>query len=116
MLLVEDEASVALLIESMLEDLGCELAGSAAHLAKALDLARQAAADVAVLDINLGGQRVFPVCEVLGQRGIPFVFSSGYGVDGLPPEQREHPVLKKPFSDADLQRALVTALSSQRGK
>ncbi|WP_342641526.1 response regulator [Rhodoligotrophos ferricapiens] len=109
--LVEDEGSVALLIEAMLEDLGCIVVASAAHLSKAQRLAGEIAADLAVLDVNIGGQLVFPVCDILAERGIPFIFSSGYGADGLRPNLRTWPVLKKPFTDADLHAALAAALS-----
>jgi CheY-like chemotaxis protein len=109
-LLVEDEGSVALLIEDMLLELGCEIAGSVAHLADACRMAATAAIDVAVLDVNLDGQPAFPVAKILQSRKIPFVFSTGYGASGLPDEFNRHPVLGKPFKTDDLQSGLLRAV------
>jgi CheY-like chemotaxis protein len=70
-LVVEDEGSVALLIEGMLEDLGCEIAASVATLAKALHAVQTETLDFAVLDVNLAGDQVFPVAEILKGRRLP---------------------------------------------
>lgn len=109
-LVVEDEGAVALLIEDMLEALGCEVVASVARLAKAHDLAGSLDIDLAILDVNLAGERVFPVAETLQARGIPFLFSTGYGASGLPNAFSKHPVLHKPFSERDLQHKIVLAL------
>lgn len=109
-LIVEDEAGVALLIEDMLGELGCEVAAWAALLARASGLARTALVDFAVLDVNLNGQPVFPVADILRERGIPFVFSTGYGANGLPEEYRGQPLVTKPFAKEDLERQLLIAL------
>src|SRR3990170_2051669 len=90
-LVVEDEGPVALLIEDMLLDLGCEIAASAAELDRACNLARTAMIDFAVLDLNLGGESAVPVGHILRERGIPFVFSTGYGTSGLAEEFSSHP-------------------------
>ncbi|WP_274425311.1 response regulator [Chelativorans sp. YIM 93263] len=109
-LVVEDEGSVALLIEDMLQDLGCEIVASVARLAEALKVAATAEVDLAVLDVNLDGQPVFPVAELLRERQIPLVFSTGYGTSGLPREFSSHPVLCKPFSMTELQQTVALAL------
>ncbi len=96
-LVVEDETVVAMLLEQMLEDLGCTVVGMAGHLSVALEQARVTDAQVVILDMNLGGERVDPVAHILVERGLPFVFASGYGEDGLAPEWRGRPVLAKPF-------------------
>jgi DNA-binding response OmpR family regulator len=113
--LVEDEGGIALLIEDMLVDLGCELAGSAARLDRACDMARNATADFAVLDVNLDGQPVFPLARILRERKIPFVFSTGYGATGMPPEFNGAPVLTKPFVLEQLRRAILAALTPPSG-
>lgn len=77
-LLVEDESAIAMLIEEMLEDLGCTVVASVAQLAKALQIAKVLEVDLAILDVNLAGERVFPVAQVLRERHIPFLFSTGY--------------------------------------
>ena len=111
-LLVEDETLVAMLTESMLEDLGCELAGLACGLEEALDLAETERFDLALLDVNLGGRQVFPVADLLAQRGTPFVFTTGYGVSGLREDLRDRPSLAKPFRRDELRDVLVGALET----
>lgn len=112
-LVVEDEAMVAMLIEDMLEDLGCTVVGSIASLAKACDAAATADMDVAMLDMNIAGQKVFPVAEILRERRIPFLFSSGYGEAGLPAEYSASQVVPKPFSQDSLKDKLVRALQGK---
>ncbi|AZF05495.1 response regulator [Pseudomonas sp. R5-89-07] len=109
-LLVEDEGAIAMLIEEMLEDLGCTVVASVAQLAKALDVAHVLDADLAILDVNLAGERVFPVASVLRARNIPFLFSTGYGVSGLPKEFADCPVLHKPFAQSDLTLKIAQTL------
>jgi len=111
-LLVEDEGAIAMLIEEMLEDLGCTVVASVARLAKALQVANVLDVDLAILDVNLAGERVFPVACVLRARNIPFLFSTGYGASGLPREFADCPVLHKPFSETDLR--LKVALTLKR--
>ena len=79
-LVVEDEYLVATLMENMLASAGCVVAGPIPRLAQALDAASSEACDVAVLDVNLAGERVYPVADILAQRNVPFVFVTGYGV------------------------------------
>ena len=110
-LVVEDEGSVAMLIESMLEDLGCQTAASVTTLAKALQAARSETFDFAVLDVNLRGEPSFPVAEVLKERGLPFVFSTGYGRLGLPDAFKAHEVLNKPFSMEELAHSVRSILN-----
>jgi CheY-like chemotaxis protein len=112
-LIVEDEAAVALMIEDMLADLGCEIAASAAQLSKAVELARSLDCDFAILDVNLGGRPVFPVAGILRERKIPFVFSTGYGRAGLPEEFQGEGVLNKPFAIDELGRQIAKALAAK---
>jgi CheY-like chemotaxis protein len=109
-LVVEDEALVAMLIEDMLIDLGYEIAAVAARVEYALQCARDLQVDVALLDLNLSGQRTDEVAGVLAERGVPFVFATGYGAAGVKSEWREVPVLQKPFQIEDLARAITRAL------
>ena len=110
-LVVEDEAIVAMLLEQMLEDLGCTVAGVANQLTAAVALVNDAQADVAILDMNLAGDRVDPVARILAEKSMPFIFASGYGEDGLSAEWRGRPVLPKPFRLEDLRLALIKAIS-----
>jgi CheY-like chemotaxis protein len=111
-LVVEDEGSIALLIEDMLIDLGCQIAASVAQLAQACKIAATVLIDFAVLDINLNGERVFAVAEILQERGIPFLFSTGYGTTGVPAAFERHPVLCKPFTLDNLRQAISKALNA----
>lgn len=105
-LVVEDEMMVAMLIEDMMSDMGCAVIGPAARLDEALDLARAGAFDCAVLDVNVGGQPIFPVADLLREQGKPFAFATGYGDAGLRDADKGTPVLQKPFREGDLARVL----------
>ncbi|HEY0680800.1 MAG TPA: response regulator [Steroidobacter sp.] len=109
-LVVEDEGAIALLIEDMLLDLGCEIAASAPQLDKACALACTLEIDIAVLDLNLDGHSALPVAHLLKDRRIPFLFSTGYGMSGISPEFKSHPVLAKPFALADLRAKMLLTL------
>jgi CheY-like chemotaxis protein len=105
-LVVEDEMMVSMLIEDMLSDLGCVVVGPAARLDEAIDLVGQGGIDCAVLDVNLGGQPIFPLADLLREKGRPFAFATGYGDAGLREVDRGSPVLQKPFREGDLARVL----------
>jgi DNA-binding response OmpR family regulator len=111
-LVIEDEGPVALMIEDMLIELGFEIAASIARIGEAERRAPTIQADLAILDVNLDGHPVFPVARILHERGMPFIFSTGYGGGSLPPEFAHCAVLAKPFALADLQRALRSVLVS----
>jgi len=113
-LVVEDEGAIALLIEEMLDEFGCEVVASVARLATACEVAGSVQVDLAILDVNLAGERVFPVADILRNRQIPFLFSTGYGASGLPAEYAECPVLHKPFSENELQQKMVVTLKEAR--
>ncbi len=75
----------------MLHEFGCEIVGPACDLERAATWARsEEGLDAAILDVNFGGQVVFPVAEILAERGVPILFSTGLGVDGLPEAWRRH--------------------------
>lgn len=103
-LVVEDEALLAMMIEDMLTEAGYEVVGPAPRLEDALELARNAAFDIAILDMNLAGVSSIPVADVLRSRGIPYVFATGYGSRA---ETGDHDVVtvSKPFTIDDLGRA-----------
>jgi CheY-like chemotaxis protein len=103
-LLVEDENLVALLLEDMLAELGHTVVGPVARLDKALEMAQREPFDVAILDVNISGGEVYPIAEALAARGIPFVFSTGYGKKSLPAPYSDRPALQKPFQRHDLQK------------
>jgi CheY-like chemotaxis protein len=110
-LVVEDEALVAMLIEDQLSDLGYEIVGPAATAAQAVALCERERVDTAVLDINLGGgQRSDPVAELLSERDIPFVFVTGYGKHGVAERFKGTAVLQKPFTKDQLEAVLAERL------
>ena len=108
-LVVEDELMIRMLLEGMLTDLGHTVVAQAGGIEEALALARQAEFDVALLDVNLNNEPITPVVEVLVQRGLPFVFASGYGQRGVPEAYRSSPTLQKPFQVDALAQALEAA-------
>jgi CheY-like chemotaxis protein len=105
-LVVEDELLVAMLIEDILHDNGCIVLGPFATLPEALAAAADPAIDIAVLDVNLRGQKVYPVGELLAERGIPFFLLSGYGEDAAPADHPEWKVCAKPFKPEAVTRML----------
>lgn len=109
-LLIEDESMVSMLIEDALVDMGCVVVAQASRLEEGLTKARALAFDAAILDVNLAGERSFGIAEVLRGRGLPFVFATGYGCTSIPEPLRNVPILQKPFSSAELRRALLAAL------
>jgi CheY-like chemotaxis protein len=113
-LVVEDEAAISMLLEDMLDDFGCEIVGPAARLTTALEMAQKDTFVVAILDVNVAGEPIYPVAEAIAQRGLPIVFSTGYGGAGIREPFRDRPVVQKPFSQADLKRTLISAISAAR--
>jgi CheY-like chemotaxis protein len=105
-LLVEDEVLVAMYIEDLLTDLGCEVVALGTSLKLALELVNAKEFEFAVLDINLAGERSFPVAEILRQRKIPFLFVSGYSSAGLLDEYRSEVRLRKPLRTHELAQAI----------
>ncbi|WP_300577761.1 response regulator [Phenylobacterium sp.] len=105
-LVVEDEMMVSMLIEDMLSDLGCKVIGPASRLEEAIALVESSELDCAVLDVNLGGQPIFPLADILREKGAPFAFATGYGDAGLRDVDKGTPVLQKPFRESDLARIL----------
>jgi DNA-binding response OmpR family regulator len=97
----------ALLVEDMLVQLGHEVVAMAMRLGQAQTLAKSAEIDFAILDVNLDGRMSFPVAEVLEERGVPYVFATGYGSAGVEPQFRNRGmVMKKPFDTNDLREAI----------
>lgn len=110
-LVVEDESLVAMLLETMLEDMGCTIIGPAGTIEEALELiAATSALDAALLDVNVAGRVIFPIATALVERDIPFIFSTGFGAGNLPDEWRGRPAIQKPFTEASVREALQSTL------
>ncbi len=106
-LVVEDEMIVAWLLEDMLADFGCVVVGPPARVEQALAVID----DAAVLDLNLNGQKSYPVADALAARGVPFVFSTGYDKGRLLDSYRSFPVLQKPYQRSELGDTLAKLLT-----
>ncbi len=108
-LVVEDEAMIADMVEDMLSQLGAVVIGPAGTLAKGLELARSEVLDAAMLDVNIRSERIDPVVEVLRARAVPFVFATGYG-DAIGAAMAGVDILEKPFTQDKIKNALLNAL------
>lgn len=109
-LVIEDEAIIAMMAEDMLAELGCEVAAIETTLTGALERAGSGDFDVALLDMNLNGDDSGPVAERLRGANRPFVFTTGYGDAGRPAGFEAVPLVCKPYRAADLGAAIARAL------
>lgn len=108
-LIVEDEMTIAMMLEDMIAELGHDVFDVASRLNQAVDLATHGTFDLAILDINLDGHTSAPVAKALAGRNIPFFFATGYGRAGLDPRFAEAYVLSKPFVITQLAEAIAAA-------
>lgn len=115
-LLVEDEAMIAMLVEDVLTDGGAKVIGPAGGVQAALEAISREEIDGALLDVNLGGEQSFEVAEALASRNIPFVFVTGYGGAGVRDRYPQAPTLQKPFLTSDLEDALAGLAGAARGR
>jgi CheY-like chemotaxis protein len=97
---------LGILLEGMLTELGHEVATIATRVSNAMAAVESEKFDIAILDVRLQDESVAPVADALAAKGVPFFFATGYGRTGVPKAYRSRPVLQKPFSKSDLQRAL----------
>lgn len=111
-LLVEDEAMVAMLLEDLLTDMGCKVVAVVGRLDEAIDAAQTLAFDLAILDVNLDGRETYPVADEIAARSLPCIFVTGYGRAGVRESHRRVPVLTKPFREADLRKIVESALAA----
>jgi CheY-like chemotaxis protein len=114
-LVVEDEFLVAMDIELMLQQCGCAVVGPIADLATALRTVQEGGFDLALLDVNVGGQPVTAVADALAARAVPYVFCTGYQIEKLPGLDPMAPRLIKPFQLDDLRAVLLRATAPASG-
>ncbi len=110
-LIVEDETIISFLIEDMALELGAGEICHAAGVAEALAFLAERRPDTAIVDLNLGGELAYPVAERLAALGVPFVFATGYGRQGVSAGWDSHPVLQKPFPVETLAREMREVLA-----
>ncbi len=110
-LVVEDEYLIRMLLEDMLEEIGYDMAAGVGTVAEAREEASKGDFQVAILDVNLDGQEVYPIADILAKRGLPYLFVTGYGERSLPDPHNDRPALQKPFQAEQLKVALADLLA-----
>jgi CheY-like chemotaxis protein len=105
-LVIEDSPVVGPFTVDMLGELGCEVLGPAPNMASARELMEAGGFDGALVDVHIRGERVFPLCEMLETKGVPFVFTSGYADWQMPEKWQERPRLQKPYTLDQIEQAL----------
>jgi len=111
-LLVEDSPVVGPYTADILGELGCEVIGPAPNMAAAREMVENESFDAAVMDVHIRGERVFPLCELLEAKGVPFLLTSGYADWQMPDKWRDRPRLQKPYTLGDLGEALAQIVRS----
>lgn len=91
----------------LLEEIGCQVVGPAPNMAAARELVEAGEFDGALIDIHIRGERVFPLCEMLQAKGLPFVFTSGYADWQMPEKWQDRPRLQKPYTLDQVEEALT---------
>ncbi|WP_298721136.1 response regulator [uncultured Ferrovibrio sp.] len=117
-LILEDEPLVSMLLEGLMEDFGCVVFGPFLRIAPAIEFIRERhqEIDVAILDVNVGGERSFAVADLLHELGVPFVFASGYDEAGIAERWRMWPNLGKLFYEAELKTTLSQVIAADQRK
>jgi CheY-like chemotaxis protein len=108
-LVVDDEALIAMMLSDLIAEYGHETVGPAHSEGQALELVASTPIDAAILDVTLGDQDCFAVARALGDRGIPFAFATGHGVQSMPDAFRERRTVSKPF-DFEMVKRLIDEL------
>jgi CheY-like chemotaxis protein len=114
--LVEDEIMIRMMVADMLEELGYSVAAEAGRIEEALELVQRTEFDIAIMDINLHGEPVFPVAKSIKKRNRPFIFATGYNASILPDEFRDRPALQKPFQIETLGKLLEDTIKAARDR
>lgn len=110
-LIVEDDPYITLALEETLTDFGLSVVGAARNVKQALRLIQTTALDLALLDVNIGEEKIDPVADALFARGVPFIFTTGCGRAGLPEAYVERAIVEKPFYVDEILRALRQELT-----
>lgn len=110
-LIVEDEPLISMMLEDFLESLGHRVAATCDTVSEALTATERGGFDLAILDVNLKGENVWPVASKLQERGVPFVIASGGHVDPPPAEFAQVPLIEKPYTVDRVTPAIDAALA-----
>jgi DNA-binding response OmpR family regulator len=111
-LIVEDEPLIAMMLEDFLDSLGHTVRGTCDNVGCALDEVEKGGFDLAILDVNLKGENVWPVAALLRQKRVPFVIATGGHVDPPPPEFNDAPVIEKPYTVDRVTPAIEAAFAA----
>jgi CheY-like chemotaxis protein len=106
-MIVEDEALVAMVVTESLTTLGCTVVGPFSRCSEAIAAIEADDIDAAILDVNLDGEMVYPLADMLADRGVPFIFVTGYGAESIDRRFKHIPVIQKPVERHVLQRIFV---------
>jgi CheY-like chemotaxis protein len=109
-LVVEDSPVVAPFTADILGELGCAVVGPAPNMAAARELIEGETLDGALMDVHIRGERVFPLCDMLESRAVPFILTSGYADWQIPEKLEKRPRLQKPYTMEQVEKALVELL------
>jgi CheY-like chemotaxis protein len=105
-LVVEDSPVLAPFAADVLGELGCAVVGPAPNMAVAREMVEAGEFDGALMDVHIRGERVFPLCELLAAKGVPFVLTSGYADWSMPEKWNDRPRLQKPYTIEQIEEAL----------
>ena len=111
-LVIEDSPVVAPFTVELLAELGCHVVGPAPNMAAARELVENEKIDAALLDVHIRGERVFPICDMLESRGVPFVLTSGYADWQMPEKWVDRPRLQKPYTFDQVKEALAPLIEA----
>lgn len=112
-LIVEDEPLISMMLEDFLESLGHDVAGTAETVQEALAKVEEGGFDVAIIDVHLKGEHVWPVADRLNERGVPFILATGGHISPPPPEHADATVLAKPYTIDAIEPALNAACGAK---
>ena len=115
-LIVEDEPLIAMMLEDFILSIGHQVSGNCDSVKAALEQVEQGSFDLAILDVNLKGESVWPVATALRAKGTPFILASGGHVDPPPPEFRNVPMIEKPYTIDRVTPIIETALAQSNVK
>lgn len=111
-LIVEDEPLIAMMLEDFLDSLGHKVSGTCDTVEGALAEIEKGGFDLAILDVNLKGENVWPVATKLRERKVPFVLATGGHVESPPPEFNNAPMIEKPYTVDRVNPAIEAAFAA----
>ena len=106
--MIEDSPVVGPFVADALTELGYEVVGPAPNMAAARELIEEQEFDAALIDVFIRGERVFPLCDLLERKGVPFILTSGYADWQIPEQWEDRPRLNKPYVIDQLEEALAS--------